>query len=63
MTFPSTLIALTLFLTPNVRAENTELVLWYDEPAEQWLGALVLGNGRVGAMVFGDLEEGKSNQS
>jgi len=56
-TFTSTLIALALFLAPNVRAENTELVLWYDEPAEQWLEALVLGNGRVGAMVFGGLEE------
>jgi alpha-L-fucosidase 2 len=36
---------------------RAELVLWYDEPAEQWLEALVLGNGRVGAMVFGGLEE------
>ena len=51
------LIALAVFLAPNVRAENTELVLWYDEPAEQWLEALVLGNGRVGAVVFGGLEE------
>ncbi len=27
--------------------------LWYDEPAGAWLEALPLGNGRLGAMVFG----------
>ncbi len=33
---------------------NTNLKLWYDEPAEIWNEALPLGNGRLGAMVFGD---------
>lgn len=27
--------------------------LWYDKPAENWLEALPVGNGRLGAMVFG----------
>ncbi len=27
--------------------------LWYDRPAERWEEALPVGNGRVGAMVFG----------
>lgn len=27
--------------------------LWYKQPAEQWIEALPLGNGRLGAMVFG----------
>lgn len=27
--------------------------LWFREPAERWLDALPIGNGRVGAMVFG----------
>lgn len=27
--------------------------LWYDKPAEQWVEALPVGNGRLGAMVFG----------
>ena len=27
--------------------------LWYDEPAEQWMEALPIGNGRLGAMIFG----------
>ncbi len=29
-------------------------VLWYDTPAQVWEEALPLGNGRLGAMVFGD---------
>ena len=29
------------------------LKLWYDEPAAQWVEALPLGNGRLGAMVYG----------
>ena len=28
-------------------------VLWYEQPAEEWLEALPLGNGRLGAMVYG----------
>lgn len=39
----------------NVLAQsNTELKLWYDKPATIWNEALPLGNGRLGAMVFGD---------
>lgn len=26
--------------------------LWYDRPAEEWVEALPLGNGRIGAMLF-----------
>ncbi|MBZ4043864.1 glycoside hydrolase family 95 protein [Flavobacterium hibisci] len=33
---------------------NTDLKLWYDKPATIWNEALPLGNGRLGAMVFGD---------
>ncbi|MFL1012148.1 glycoside hydrolase family 95 protein [Flavisericum labens] len=33
---------------------SKDLKLWYDEPAEIWNEALPLGNGRLGAMVFGD---------
>lgn len=31
--------------------------LWYERPAERWVEALPLGNGRLGAMVFGGREE------
>jgi alpha-L-fucosidase 2 len=30
------------------------LVLWYRNPASEWIQALALGNGRLGAMVFGE---------
>jgi len=29
------------------------LVLWYEKPASQWAEALPVGNGRLGALVFG----------
>ncbi|WPJ96258.1 glycoside hydrolase family 95 protein [Coraliomargarita algicola] len=36
---------------------ETQLELFYEQPAEQWVEALPLGNGRLGAMVFGGTEE------
>ncbi|MEP7188252.1 MAG: glycoside hydrolase family 95 protein, partial [Roseiflexaceae bacterium] len=32
---------------------TSELALWYRQPAEQWVEALPIGNGRLGAMLFG----------
>ncbi|WP_199443503.1 glycosyl hydrolase family 95 catalytic domain-containing protein [Umezawaea beigongshangensis] len=41
---------------PDVRAVD-DLALWYDEPAgTDWLRALPVGNGRLGAMVFGNVD-------
>ncbi|KAB8191776.1 glycoside hydrolase family 95 protein [Nonomuraea phyllanthi] len=41
---------------PEVRAAN-DLALWYDEAAgTDWLRALPIGNGRLGAMVFGNVD-------
>jgi alpha-L-fucosidase 2 len=31
----------------------SDLKLWYEAPAAQWVDALPIGNGRLGAMVFG----------
>jgi alpha-L-fucosidase 2 len=33
--------------------ETGDLKLWYTKPASQWVDALPIGNGRLGAMVFG----------
>src|SRR5690242_4070161 len=33
------------------------LSLWYRQPAKQWVEALPVGNGRLGAMVFGGVAE------
>ncbi|MEV4215957.1 glycoside hydrolase N-terminal domain-containing protein [Micromonospora sp. NPDC049662] len=41
---------------PQVLAAN-DMALWYDEPAgTDWLRALPIGNGRLGAMVFGNVD-------
>jgi alpha-L-fucosidase 2 len=45
-------IGLSLVLFP-VPGRSGELVLWYDRPARVWEEALPIGNGRLGAMVFG----------
>jgi len=34
----------------------SNLKLWYNKPAQQWTEALPIGNGRLGAMVFGGAE-------
>lgn len=43
-------------LTSSIQAQQEEnsLKLWYNRPASQWVEALPLGNGRIGAMAFGD---------
>ena len=35
------------------RQETKQLKLWYNRPAKVWEEALPLGNGRIGAMVYG----------
>jgi alpha-L-fucosidase 2 len=46
-------------LTLNCFAQNLStspddsLTLWYRQPAQKWVDASPLGNGRIGAMVFG----------
>ena len=37
-------------------AAKAGLALWYDKPSEKWTDALPLGNGRMGAMVFGGVD-------
>lgn len=34
-------------------AATSDLMLWYKKPAEKWLEALPIGNGKLGGMVFG----------
>ena len=33
---------------------NKKMKLWYDKPASEWVEALPLGNGKLGAMVYGN---------
>jgi alpha-L-fucosidase 2 len=36
---------------------TSPLVLWYEKPATQWVEALPIGNGSLGAMVYGGGED------
>jgi alpha-L-fucosidase 2 len=51
------IFATTLFFSTTGRAGNSGplLSLWYRQPATNWLEALPVGNGRLGAMVFGSV--------
>src|SRR5215218_3067678 len=40
----------------SARQTASHLTLWYRRPAAQWVEALPVGNGRLGAMVFGGVE-------
>jgi len=46
--------AVAILATACTPKEETDLKLWYDEPAQKWVEALPVGNGRLGAMVFGN---------
>jgi alpha-L-fucosidase 2 len=49
------LLAAGLGLAALVQAEDAPLKLRYERPAAQWVEALPVGNGRLGAMVFGGI--------
>jgi hypothetical protein len=51
---PAALLVLAaLTLTVSARVDQPLFKLTYDKPASKWTEALPLGNGRIGAMVFG----------
>lgn len=37
----------------QIVAQQNNLLLWYNQPAAKWTEALPVGNGRLGAMIFG----------
>ena len=54
--YQKTVAALIFFLFAlSLSAQSQKL--WYQEPAKTWTEALPLGNGRLGAMVFGGVKE------
>lgn len=42
-----------LLIAQSSFAQQKTLVLWYSQPAKDWNEALPIGNGRLGAMIFG----------
>jgi alpha-L-fucosidase 2 len=59
---PLGLLACTLMGIPasaQAPAKDSSNTLWYKSPAREWEEALPLGNGRLGAMVWGGIEREK----
>src|SRR3954452_14514742 len=45
-----------LLALASALSAQTPLTLWYRQPANLWVEALPVGNGRLGAMVFGGID-------
>lgn len=50
------IICLTISFTTKSQTKN-DYTLWYEKPAKDWNEALPIGNGRLGAMIFGRVKE------
>ena len=48
-------------LLPALCPAQSSLKLWYKQPAPVWTEALPIGNGRLGAMVFGGANQSPNN--
>src|SRR6202046_4878787 len=55
-------LATRLGLAQAAENEAGDLKLWYTKPAAQWVDALPIGNGRLGAMVFGGGEDASADK-
>jgi alpha-L-fucosidase 2 len=52
-----TALLLGSLLKPNaVTAQSQDLKLWYNRPSRKWTDALPIGNGRLGAMIYGGID-------
>src|SRR5579871_3533822 len=47
----------TVSAVPWCASAQTSVLLWYRQPAEKWVEAIPIGNGRLGAMVFGRIAD------
>src|SRR5215203_3793721 len=53
LTLPFVVLVVGALAPADAQVPAKPLSLWYDAPATQWVEALPVGNGRMGAMVFG----------
>ncbi len=53
------IVGIALFCTGCNKKEHppSRLLLWYTRPAVEWTDALPIGNGRLGAMIFGGVKQ------
>ena len=55
--FAFALVVSAFVLCAGARAAGRPMTMWYRQPAEKWVDALPIGNGRLGGMVFGRTAE------
>ncbi len=53
------MILILLFAIWGGQSQDHDLKLWYQQPASNWNEALPVGNGRLGAMIYGGWESEK----
>ncbi|MDR2145591.1 MAG: glycoside hydrolase family 95 protein [Tannerella sp.] len=53
---PTFFIIMVLCAATNstINAQSSDNILWYEQPAKRWTEALPVGNGRLGAMIYGN---------
>ena len=54
--FFAALASIFIFQSGHAAEATSPLTLWYKQPATAWTSALPIGNGRLGAMIFGGVE-------
>jgi alpha-L-fucosidase 2 len=47
-----------IFLIPTLASCQNHLKLWYQQPADTWFQALPIGNGSLGGMIYGSVNNG-----
>lgn len=55
--FAVAILGFSAALCGAAETNQRDMVLWYRQPAEHWLQAMPLGNGMIGAMVFGGIPQ------
>jgi len=45
------------YSSPTQKAEAKDVLIWFEQPAPEWAAALPVGNGRIGAMIFGTVQQ------
>ena len=53
------LAGLLLLVSALPAANESVMKLWYTRPASEWVEALPIGNGRLGAMIYGGVANEK----
>ena len=51
------LLLLCLSASARQKSADARFKMWYDAPATEFIESLVMGNGRMGAIVYGGVSE------